>query len=209
MKPETGRITSWNDTKGFGFIGPDSGGNTLFLHIRDFSKHHKRPVRGLPVSYQRTMDSRGRQCAVRVCPVAGHRYLTRSDRQLLSSEILVGLFFVAVGGLTVVGRLPIIVPAVYALLSILAFFLYSLDKSAARSGHWRIPESTLHMVSLCGGWPGAIISQYKLRHKSRKLSFKAVYWATVVVNCGCLAYLLTAEGAMRLHVLLAQLHFVG
>lgn len=207
MKPETGRITSWNDAKGFGFILPDSGGKSIFIHIRDFSKHHKRPVRGLSVYYHRATDSRGRQCAVRVCPATGHRYLTRADRQLLSSEILVGVFFVIVGGLAAVGWLPFIVPAIYALFSVLAFLLYGVDKSAARSGRRRIPESTLHLISLCGGWPGAIVSQYKLRHKSRKLSFRAVYWATVIFNCGCLGYLLTPDGAMRLKVLLAQLHF--
>nr|NJM04595.1 DUF1294 domain-containing protein [Desulfobacula sp.] len=44
------------------------------------------------------------------------------------------------------------------LLSIAAFGMYKKDKSAAKWDDWRTPESTLHMVSLFGGWPGALIA---------------------------------------------------
>jgi uncharacterized membrane protein YsdA (DUF1294 family) len=52
----------------------------------------------------------------------------------------------------------------------------------ACSGLWRVSESTLHTLSLVGGWPGALVAQQMLRHKSNKASFRAVFWATVVTN---------------------------
>ncbi|WP_041675592.1 DUF1294 domain-containing protein [Ramlibacter tataouinensis] len=67
-------------------------------------------------------------------------------------------------------------------LSFLTFFAYWQDKFAAEKGRWRIKEDTLHLWSLAGGWPGAWIAQQVLRHKSRKASFLAMYWTTVVLH---------------------------
>ena len=70
-----------------------------------------------------------------------------------------------------------------ALLNLLTFFAYWQDKYAASKGAWRISESTLHLWGLAGGWPGAWFAQQILRHKSRKGSFLANYWATVFLHC--------------------------
>jgi uncharacterized membrane protein YsdA (DUF1294 family) len=67
-------------------------------------------------------------------------------------------------------------------LSLAAFVVYWKDKYAAERGRWRIPENTLHLWSLAGGWPGAWFAQQVLRHKSSKGSFLATYWATVVLH---------------------------
>jgi len=50
------------------------------------------------------------------------------------------------------------------------------------------------VLSLLGGWPGALIAQQTLRHKSRKASFQAVFWMTVVGNCGLFGYLYSSTG---------------
>jgi uncharacterized membrane protein YsdA (DUF1294 family) len=73
-----------------------------------------------------------------------------------------------------------------ALLNLLTFFAYWQDKYAAGKGAWRISESALHLWGLAGGWPGAWFAQQILRHKSRKASFLANYWATVVLHCAAL-----------------------
>jgi uncharacterized membrane protein YsdA (DUF1294 family) len=35
---------------------------------------------------------------------------------------------------------------------------------------------------LACGWPGALLAQQLLRHKSSKQAFVAVFWATVIAN---------------------------
>ena len=79
--------------------------------------------------------------------------------------------------------------------SILTFLTYMFDKSAARSNQWRTPERTLHLLGLIGGWPGALIAQKLLRHKTKKLSFRVVFWTTVLLNCSGLVWLLSYSGS--------------
>jgi uncharacterized membrane protein YsdA (DUF1294 family) len=78
--------------------------------------------------------------------------------------------------------------------------MYAKDKRAARDGNWRISESTLHALSLFCGWPGAIIAQVKLRHKTKKKSFRIAFWFTVLANSGVLFWLHTNQGAQYLHL---------
>lgn len=80
----------------------------------------------------------------------------------------------------------------YLVLSVITFVLYAVDKKAAMQGKWRISERTLHLFALIGGWPGALLAQKLLRHKSKKRSFQLVFWGTVVLNCG------TIVGCLRL-----------
>ena len=90
-------------------------------------------------------------------------------------------------------------------MSILSFLLYAKDKSAARKDEWRIPENTLQIVSLLGGWPGAIMAQQVLRHKTRKVSFQIAFWFVTVANTGLLVWLHTEEGFATLHTFIAAL----
>jgi uncharacterized membrane protein YsdA (DUF1294 family) len=84
--------------------------------------------------------------------------------------------------LTWVWRIPLWVGAAYLVWSMICFAVYAQDKSAARTGQWRTRESTLHLLALLGGWPGALLAQRHLRHKSGKPSFRAMFWLTVGVN---------------------------
>jgi uncharacterized membrane protein YsdA (DUF1294 family) len=45
-----------------------------------------------------------------------------------------------------------------------------------------VAEGTLHWLSLACGWPGALLAQHLLRHKSAKQKFRRIYWLTVSVN---------------------------
>jgi uncharacterized membrane protein YsdA (DUF1294 family) len=90
------------------------------------------------------------------------------------------------------GNLPILFLVVYLVASSLTFIAYAWDKSAAKNGGWRTQESTLHLLSLAGGWPGALVAQKMLRHKSRKQSFQFTFWVTVVINCSILGWLLSS-----------------
>jgi uncharacterized membrane protein YsdA (DUF1294 family) len=91
-------------------------------------------------------------------------------------------FFAALIILVALRRIIILVFALYAVASIIAFVLYAWDKKAAEKNTWRVREDTLHWMALLGGWPGALYAQNHLRHKSKKLSFLWVFWLTVVLN---------------------------
>lgn len=66
--------------------------------------------------------------------------------------------------------------------SIFAFFAYRSDKRRAEAGDWRIPETTLHLTALLGGWPGAFLAQRTFRHKVSKVSFQLTFWAVVLLH---------------------------
>lgn len=104
------------------------------------------------------------------------------------SILIASLFLVLVGGLAVRGDLPTAVPVLYLVGSATAFILYRVDKDAAVDGQRRTPEDTLLVIGLLGGWPGALVAQRVMRHKSRKMSFQLLFWMTVVVNCAVLAW---------------------
>jgi uncharacterized membrane protein YsdA (DUF1294 family) len=61
------------------------------------------------------------------------------------------------------------------------FSAMALDKSRARRGRRRIPERTLHLVSLAGGWPGVALAMLVVRHKTRKPRFIAWFLAAAAL----------------------------
>ncbi len=101
---------------------------------------------------------------------------------------LAALFAACLAGATWHACLPPVVAAAYGIFSISAFTVYAIDKSAAHHGRWRTPEKTLHLLALIGGWPGALLAQKLLRHKSREPSFQAVFLLTVLANCAMLGW---------------------
>ena len=71
---------------------------------------------------------------------------------------------------------------IYLVMSLATFMVYGFDKAAARADRWRTSEDTLHLLSLAGGWPGALLAQQWMRHKTSKDSFRRIYWVTVCMN---------------------------
>ncbi|MEZ8426054.1 DUF1294 domain-containing protein [Vibrio cyclitrophicus] len=82
----------------------------------------------------------------------------------------------------------------YLVIGVVTFFVYAKDKRAAINGNWRVPEKTLHILSVAGGWLGALIAQDKLRHKTQKQPFRAIYWLTVSMNVAAFVWTLTPSG---------------
>ena len=80
----------------------------------------------------------------------------------------------------------LIVAAGYWVMSLVCAAAYWKDKSAAKKGQWRIRESTLLMLGLLGGWPGAVFAQQMLRHKTRNVTFQVIFWMTVFLNAGAM-----------------------
>ena len=92
----------------------------------------------------------------------------------------------------------------YLALSLLTFVVYAIDKSKAKRGVWRIPEKTLHILSLVGGWPGAMLAQQLLHHKSSKTSFQVMFWLTLGLNLGALVWILSPNGQASIHLLIVM-----
>ena len=92
--------------------------------------------------------------------------------------------------------LPAAVGVAYALASLACFALYARDKSAAaRRGVRRTPERHLLLLGLAGGWPGALLAQQWLRHKTVKRPFRQLFWLTVVANVAGFCWLARALAA--------------
>jgi uncharacterized membrane protein YsdA (DUF1294 family)/cold shock CspA family protein len=193
-----GRISDWNDEKGFGFVTPNGGGDRAFAHIKAFERVSGRPTSGQLISYELATDEKGRFKA------SGIRFVALRPKNESSSRAtwpwkIVGAAFLA---LLLLGwlfsKVPRAVPLAYVGASLLAIFLYAADKSAAQNNRWRTPENTLHLVALLGGWPGALIAQDVSRHKSKKEAFQSLFWTTVVFNCGALLWLLESGTAVAI-----------
>ncbi|QXZ08939.1 cold shock and DUF1294 domain-containing protein [Comamonas sp. Y33R10-2] len=89
---------------------------------------------------------------------------------------------------------PRLIWLAYAGLSVLTFMAYWQDKWAAQKGQWRTPEKTLQLMALVGGWPGAVLAQQWLRHKSSKTSFQQEFWLMVLINVAAVLWLCSPYG---------------
>jgi uncharacterized membrane protein YsdA (DUF1294 family)/cold shock CspA family protein len=189
-----GKITSWNDAKGYGFISPLAGGDRTFVHIKAFASRSRRPVVGDTVTFTRSTDARGRPRAEQAT-LAGTRKPTKRKNPTGALPLVLAFgFLLVVVGAVLASAIPIAVLFIYLLGSVATYAAYALDKSAAQKGRWRTSENTLHLLALVGGWPGALVAQNKMRHKTRKQPFRAVFWITVVLNCALFFWLLSPQG---------------
>lgn len=186
-----GRISGWNEDKGYGFVVPHDGGDRAFVHIKAFQFGSRRPVDGDLISYTASRDSRGRTNAVDV-RFAGQRIVERKPPMPIP-RLAIGIgFLLAVIVGAFLGIIPVAITAGYVLLSGMSYILYTTDKRAAGRGAQRIPENRLHFVDLLGGWPGALVAQQRSRHKTVKASFQAVFWFTVVANAAAVVWLVSS-----------------
>ena len=72
-------------------------------------------------------------------------------------------------------------------INVMTLFMYGADKMAARKGMRRVPEATLLVFGVTGGWPGAIVGQQLFRHKTQKQPFKSYFFISVVVSIAMMA----------------------
>lgn len=187
---QTGTLVQWDDAKGYGFIAPDGGAARLFVHIQAFAARPQRPVVGERLSFQTGRDAQGKPRALAVRPIkAPPPPATPRDRGRVL--LLVPAFAGFVLTVHLLWGVPNWLWGLYSAMSMATFIVYALDKRAARRGDWRVGENTLHGLSLACGWPGALLAQQVLRHKSVKPAFRRLYWATVVINIAAFAAVFT------------------
>lgn len=194
-----GLIKSWNEERAFGFIEPIQGGQDIFVHITAFPARTGRPALNQRVSFEVEVNAEGKKRARNVRLAMAGRTARPPARNTTASRggatlFIVPAFIVLYLLLALLWRVPHLVAGAYLALSILCLVVYAADKSAARSGGWRTQESTLLLLGLLGGWPGAILAQQFLRHKSSKASFRSAFWGTVVLNVGAFVVLSSPWG---------------
>lgn len=98
---QQGRLTKWNDARGFGFITPLSKGPSVFVHISQFQPRGRRPRLHDLLAYAIGSDEQGRPQAKNV------RYLTRTQPQITTKKKLPAGFPLLAVVLILVG-LPIV-----------------------------------------------------------------------------------------------------
>lgn len=184
-----GLITSWNDERGFGRIESTQGGEPIFVHISAWPRGSGRPSLNQPVSFEVEVGPKGKRA--RNVQTVQTRRQPRSPRPTeravraqwgTATLFTITIFLLFYLVIAVVWTLPIWVAGLYLVLSVATFLAYAADKSAASAGAWRTPEVTLHGLALAGGWPGALLAQQFLRHKSTKREFRQAFWGTVLLN---------------------------
>lgn len=201
-----GVLAEWNDARGFGWVQADAGGERVFVHISAFQPRpgpQQRPHTGMRLAFsvgieggkkraqqvewqaQALRTSRparsSRPGAARKPAASALHGASRAGSGRFGYGVL--LAFAALCAFLVLARgLPWQVLAVYGLLSLVCLGVYAHDKHQAQTGQWRTPESTLQSLALLGGWPGALLAQQWLRHKSSKAAFRRVFWGTVCLN---------------------------
>lgn len=208
-KETSGIVRQWNDRKGFGFIKSDSGVD-IFFHIAALYGDC-RPKVGDKVFYIQAKDDQGRIAAkhvryrhltvdnpdIRKKPVSAsldkpneNIKVILKNKKIVFQNIKLKLF------IFVLLLVPMLIgvtqlwnnhgfpwaACLYLVTSLLAFYLYWDDKKRAGINAQRIPEATLHIVEILGGWIGALFAQQLFRHKTRKLSFQFIFWLIIIVH---------------------------
>lgn len=190
-----GIVETWKAAEGFGFIQPDEGGDDHFFHQSEIIGRQT-PAVGQRVSYSVGRDAKGRYRAENIT-IEGNA--SRREKVLGQTKGRIGLPDLPDNPqLSKIGSSRLLIfalPFLFALLSLswLPFALYfiaslvgfgaiTLDKRFAQEKMWRIPEATLHLIELFGGWPGSGLAQQIVRHKTQKESYQITFWVIAVLH---------------------------
>ena len=203
---QQGVLRSWNDDKGFGFIRSKDG--DYFVHISSVRGEH-RPLAGEKVYFVAGTDEQGRLRAQHMRgaelgidqpsirrksqnreSVQSHSANPQRQRPLTANNLkrslslwITACIIPALGVWHVFTHNGVLWPLLlYVGMSLLSVLQYWRDKHNAKNGQWRTPEQQLHAVELFGGWPGALLAQQLLRHKTKKASYQGVFWLIVLVH---------------------------
>jgi uncharacterized membrane protein YsdA (DUF1294 family)/cold shock CspA family protein len=191
-----GKISSWKDNQGFGFVTPNRCGQKAFVHIKAFLNNSTRPVDGDLITYELAKDEKNRFYAKNIKFVSNAPSMERYKTRLIPTYFAT-LFLFSLLILSLTQRLPLTALVSYVVITFLTFILYAMDKSAAKNSQRRISENTLHLFSLLGGWPGAVFAQKTLHHKSKKVAFQTTFWITVALNCLAISWLMFSNSGME------------
>lgn len=197
-----GYLKTWNDERGFGFIEPLGGGQEIFVHVKAFPGGVRRPVPHLKLTFEMEMTSDGKKKAKNVRLLRASRptsnpAFTPKGKWSKFSVIALCSFGLLLLVVNLVWHPSALFAIGYVMASLVCFLLYAHDKNAAEAGEWRTSEGALLVAGLLGGWPGAVVAQQVLRHKTSKVSFQVAFWVTVVINVVGVLWMTTPLGQTR------------
>lgn len=180
-----GEIDNWDDARGFGFIQILGQKQQVFLHISALVNDSRRPQAGNRVQFHLVKDKQGKLRAEKALLISGGRVKPSRKMAPASSRfnVMIALSFIV--GLAIaylMQHIPLWLLLYFITTSLVTFIAYAWDKRAARKQQWRVSEFKLQLLSLVGGWPGALLAQQWLRHKSSKGRFKFILWLMVLCN---------------------------
>lgn len=96
-----GKIKSWNQSKGFGFISPNDESGDLFVHVTQFINRSRKPQLNDLVTYEIKLDEKKRNSAINV-KFVGDKEIKQTSKSLwniLIPVLIISLVLVIVIGL--------------------------------------------------------------------------------------------------------------
>ncbi|NMG60284.1 DUF1294 domain-containing protein [Geitlerinema sp. P-1104] len=191
-KQQIGQLVKWNDERGFGFIQINPNQPQIFIHISALKDSKRRPNVGDKIQYSIThKKGKIQACNASIVslkvketrPSSSRHYQPPKHYRVPWLDVFLLSIFPLLGSLQLLDNRDIFAPfLIYPLMSLVTFKLYAEDKSRAQQKRWRIPENTLHLSELAGGWLGGFIAQQRLRHKSSKRSYQISFWGIVILH---------------------------
>lgn len=80
--------------------------------------------------------------------------------------------------------------ALLAVMGLVAFAFYGMDKRKAKKGAWRISEKTLLLLAACFGGIGAFLGMKVFRHKTQHTRFRIIVPVCALVQIAVLVLMI-------------------
>jgi len=79
----------------------------------------------------------------------------------------------------------------YLSINLILFLVMGYDKACAKRDRFRVPESSLFIISLLGGGIGGFCGMFLFRHKNKKPQFYIIYLISIVLHSALLYLIFT------------------
>ena len=80
----------------------------------------------------------------------------------------------------------------FIFINMVTLIAYGVDKKAAKTKSWRIPELQLHLLEFLGGSPAGFIGQKLFHHKTKKTSYQISFIFVLALQIAIIYYAIKA-----------------